>query len=352
MVMHMWGIKAAAPMHSLHFGFGLGALLAPQIARPFLSPDDNATDTQATYMLPGLSWPVHSMHSGYYTMNTYANDSNDSPETNEDESRIEIPYSIVATFVLIFSFVVLAFYIKGVPKGFPMRQNHTRFRDMISPGSCTDGHKLFGVGLLTCLFFYFTQAVGGERAYGKFLFSFAIESDVQMSKDEASVLQSLFWLSFTTGRLLGIPLAKWIPIDAIIVANIIGNALTSTVLAIFAYDAETILWVFTCFMGFFISIVFPNGMSWSNLHLDMNSVAVMVLMVGSSCGSFIYQYMTGYLFENEGPQSLMYVMVGYSVALAASYVAMMLVAKLCQPAKSVHATEDKVEVIVMETVDK
>ena len=33
MVMHLWGDDAASPMNSLHFGFGLGALLAPQIAR-------------------------------------------------------------------------------------------------------------------------------------------------------------------------------------------------------------------------------------------------------------------------------------------------------------------------------
>ena len=39
MVMHLWGVKATSHMHSLHFGFGFGALLAPQIAKPFLGED-------------------------------------------------------------------------------------------------------------------------------------------------------------------------------------------------------------------------------------------------------------------------------------------------------------------------
>ena len=39
MVMDLWGERAAGPMHSLHFAFGVGAMIAPQIAKPFLSSD-------------------------------------------------------------------------------------------------------------------------------------------------------------------------------------------------------------------------------------------------------------------------------------------------------------------------
>ena len=48
MVMHLWGVKATANIHALHFGFGFGALLAPQIAEPFLGPDtSNETGREA-----------------------------------------------------------------------------------------------------------------------------------------------------------------------------------------------------------------------------------------------------------------------------------------------------------------
>ena len=322
MVMHLWGNDAASPMNSLHFGFGLGALLAPQIARPFLGSEDNSTDTQTYDVTAAIE--VRS--------------------TPEDDSRIEIPYSIVGTFILCFALVVLLLYIKGPPKGYPVRVHHTVFREMISPGSCTNGYKLYGAGLLICLYLYFIQAVGGERAYGKFLFSYATETNL-LNNDQATVLLSMFWLSFTTGRLLGIPLAKWVPLNAIIVGDIIGNIITAVVLAIFAIDNVTILWVFSCSMGLFLSIVFPNGMSWANLRMNMNSVAVMVLMVGGSCGGFIYQYLTGYLFENQGPETLMYIMAVYSFALACCYVAMVIVASLCKPQEIGTGLHEDVQIV-------
>ena len=316
MVMHMWGDKAASPMHSLHFGFGFGALLAPQIARPFLAPEQqNST-----------------------------NSSTESPESVADLSRIEIPYSIVAVLIFLFSLVIFGFYIKGAPKGFPVRQSSKNLIHMASPGSCTSGHVMFGVAMFAGLFVYFIQAVGGERAYGKFLFSFAYESG-QMDKDMASVLQSVFWLSFTVSRLLGVPLAKFVPLNAIIVGDICLALLSSLMLSIFAVDDVVFLWTFTVGIGFAIAVVFPNGMSWANLHLTMNSVGVMVLLVGGSCGGFIYQYLTGYLFENNGTETLMYVMVGYSCMLGVSFLAMTLVNQIMNPSKTVYDMEMEVKTL-------
>ena len=100
-------------------------------------------------------------------------------------------------------------------------------------------------------------------------------------------------------------------------------------------------------MGLFISIVFPNGMSWANLRMNMNSVAVMVLMVGGSCGGFIYQYTTGYLFENEGPRTLMYIMLAYGIALAFCYIAMVLTAQLCKPKEVKSGIHEDVEIITV-----
>ena len=42
--MHMWGEQTAMPMHSLHFAFGVGALSAPQIARPFLGESQDSDE--------------------------------------------------------------------------------------------------------------------------------------------------------------------------------------------------------------------------------------------------------------------------------------------------------------------
>ena len=313
MVMDLWGENAASPMHSLHFGFGFGAFIAPLIARPFLSPDIDEDDKN-------------------YALCADQNSTN--APLMESESRIEVPYGIIGILVFLFAIFVLVFYIVGKPNNFPMRIPSATLRELLTPESCSPGYVGFGVVLLTLLFFYFIQAVGGERAYGKFLFSFATEAEVQFTKDEASYLQSAFWGSFTLGRLLGIPLAKYFTVNSMIIGDIIGNLITAIVLSLWGASNSTVLWVFSCFMGLFVAVVFPNGMSWSNIYLDMNSMAVMVILCGGSVGGFLYTPITGSLFENVGPETLMYVMVAYAVLLAIVYI-------LMQSTASIHIRRRK-----------
>lgn len=310
MVMHLWGEDASSPMNSLHFGFGFGALIAPQIARPFLSPDALDDDDDPLTTLP------------HETTTTWGNMT---AAPSEDESRIEIPYIIAACGITLFAFVLLAFYFKGPPEGFKLHEPKTKFREMISPGSCADGHVCFGVQILCALFFYYIQAVGGERAYGKFLFSFAVDSDIKMKKSVASNLQTAFWASFTAGRLSGVLIGKFVPLRYVMIANVVGNVITATFLVIYAQEEVLVLWILTCVFGVLISIVFPNGMSWANLHLDMNSMAVMILVIGAGCGDFAYNYLTGFLFDKD-PQNLMYVMLGYSLLLVLVYAVMEILA--------------------------
>lgn len=303
MEMHLWGESVAPHMHALHFGFGLGALIAPQIARPFLSPipdDDNHTACDEDYYVNGTSLA--------------------------SESRIEIAYGIIGIVVFLFACVIMAFYIRGPPEGYPKRVPNKSLKTLLSASSCSRGYTIFAIQLLILLFFFFMQAIGGERAFGKFLFSFAIEADVKFTKDEASYLQTAFWASFTFGRLAGALVAKFVSINLMIIGNIIGALITSIVMSIWAPTVPEVLWVFTCFMGIFLAVAFPNGMSWSNIHLDMNSMAVMLLVFGGAVGGFIYQSVTGSLFENEGPETLMYVMVGYALALAVVYSIMQTIA--------------------------
>lgn len=309
MVMHLWGEDAASPMNSLHFGFGLGALIAPQIARPFLSPDALDYDDDVT------------------TMPTTTMFSNTTEAPKIDESQIEIPYIIAGCAVALFALFMVGFYIRGPPKGFHLHQPKSNFREMVNPGSCANGRTCFGVQLLVALFLYYIQTVGGERAYGKFLFSYAVDSDIKMKKSEASNLQTVFWASFTAGRLSGVLIGKFVPLRYVMIGNVIGNVITASILAGFAEQNATILWVFSCIMGALISIAFPNGMSWANLHLKMNSMSVMILVIGGGCGDFTYNYLTGFLFDKD-PQNLMYVMVGYAVFLLAVYVLMELLACL------------------------
>ena len=55
--------------------------------------------------------------------------------------------------------------------------------------------------LSTCLFFFFCFYVGSEMVFSNFIYSFGI-CHLEMSRDRATMLTSLFWLFFTIFRFL------------------------------------------------------------------------------------------------------------------------------------------------------
>lgn len=307
-MLDLWLDRAAGPMHSLHFAFGVGAMIAPQIANPFLSPDAKSQDDSLTTAAPTTSsWNVTTEPKG--------------------ESRIDICYGIIAAIVFVYAFVVLTFYLKGAPRGFILREPTEKLKEMIRPSLCGYGHSWYAVELLIMLFLYFIHTVGGEKAIGKFLFSFAVETEVQFTKDEASSLQTAFWGSFTAGRLLGIPIGRFLPVWIFILVDVLGATAAAITLSLYGYKNRVALWVTSCFMGLFISVAFANGMAWSNVYLAMNNISVMILIIGGACGGFIYQYLSGYLFDIN-PKNLGYIMVGYSGAMVITFVIMQVLAKV------------------------
>ena len=314
MVMHMWGEKAAAPMHSLHFGFGFGAIIAPQVAKPFLKPRN--LNQSSSFSLTSDDEVVLGINTSFST-----------PE--EQKSRTE--YAFIAAGIVTFccSLLWLGIYIKGPPKQFPRRKGSTKFsKKMFSPATCARGDFLYGTLILAVLFFFFIQCTGGQRAYGRFLLTFLIESDLKFKTDAAANLNSLFWASFTVGRATGIPISHFVSPPVMICVQSIALLITSVILAIWVFPKSLIIWIFSVPMGYFMAQVFPSGMSWSNIYLDMNSIAVMVLFIGTSAGGVIYQYLPGYLLKNYGQETLMYVMVAYGAGLVLAFVLMQILAKL------------------------
>ena len=150
MIMHLWQDKTGPPMSATHFGFGVSALVAPQLARNILSTDavDKSDDSVST-MPANITYMV------------------------DDGGEIEIPYAVVASLALLISIFLLIFYLKGPPTGFPERKrvklSTGTLVKMISPSSCSNGDTFFGMVLFVLFFLYFIQASGGEGLMGELI---------------------------------------------------------------------------------------------------------------------------------------------------------------------------------------
>ena len=110
MILHLWGAEAATPMHSLHLGFGIGGIVAPQLANYFV---------QST----GVSEP--NMYNGttYFTADTLLNSTvtMNSSLTNTIP-QLMYPYSIIGVSTFLCGLLMLLFTCYGTPKGYPKRQ--------------------------------------------------------------------------------------------------------------------------------------------------------------------------------------------------------------------------------------
>lgn len=302
-------------MVSQHFGFGVGALCAPQLVKAFVKTEFTESTTVglvSTSEDPGVT-------------RNYSSDDNTTSIPSITVAEIEYPYVIIGVLTGLFALIYLLFSLlnKCGRKVETKRETTiSSFRNglkLISPSFCTNGHPIFGVVFFVFFTLMFMHVVGGERVMSKFLYTFAVESDLQFSPDTAWDLNSAFWLAFTIGRGVNIILAVVCPLPLLLGIEISGNIINGLVLGVFAVRNSTILWVFTCSFGLFLSPLFPTLLVWADLYVEMTAIAVSVAYVGSAIGGMVYQWLGGYLLEYHGPPTIMQLILGYSLNLGVIY---------------------------------
>lgn len=309
LVLEIWQEKASSPLFLLHFGFGIGSFIVPQIANPFLAiPKPTAAANFTSNMTT-----LHPLSTTAAPVTEYIR-----------ESRIEWAYLIVALITMSLSLVFYFYqfcgkWMRNSQVGKTQKdkdKDHTNIRRIIDPASCADGKRLFGIHVLGLLFLFFFVTTGGERVYGKFIRSFAIDY-YNIDGDRASLLNSSFWISFAIGRFAGFVAAKWIPIRIILLIETTGAMTSAILLNIFADDSTLALWILTQPMAFFIAPCFPSGVGWGDFHIHLSGLGITFLLLGGALGGVCYMWIIGYFYEAYGPLSFFYVMLSYGIPLCA-----------------------------------
>ena len=248
--MYLWGKIATPALHSLHFEFGHGGVISAQMTRPLLQPvatNDNVTESVVLFDNATTDIEISSIRSNASNV--------------IHTSRLVYPYSMASAFAFLVGISFIAIYIHGPPSGFPKRQPKNKFRELLSPGSCAYGRQLYGTSKLFLVFLFYVFDVGGEKAYGNFIFSYAVDADVSFSKGKAAQLLTVFFTCHLSGRYLGIFISHFVPIHWLIFSDIIGGLLTTILGASLAYSNETALWATTRLTGAFVSILVPVGLA-------------------------------------------------------------------------------------------
>ena len=324
LIFNMWLEKAASPMHILHCGYGIGSLLIPLIANPFLAV--TVLDADTVHQNNTLAFSTASFTSnglsvvGDTTTTREGMISSNNGTSYLKPSRIEYAYLIPSLVSIGLSVI---FYIYHISNHMDKTKTHTgsvhntkalKFKQMINPATCAGGNLVYGLVIFILLFMFFFNFTGAERIYGTFLRSFSIDQ-FDFSVDEGSYVNTSFWISYTVGRVVGMFAAGWLTIHKLIMIETSGLLVSAMLYVAVSSDSATAFWVVTQAVGFFSGPLYPSGMGWANCHVEMTGTAISLCMTGSCFGAFIYLKLLGYLYETYGPQVYLYSLLFYSVAM-------------------------------------
>jgi FHS family Na+ dependent glucose MFS transporter 1 len=268
LIVWIHGDRVGPYMNALHFFFGLGAFLAPFLAAQFLD-------------VPG----------GY-----------------------RWAYWILAAIAGLIGARLLTLRGGPTPHGRPGTAKTTVAET--SSGVTRVTHPVV-VSAVLFLFFY----VGAEISFGGWLYTYATKlglADVQ----GAAYLTSAFWLSFTVGRLLSIPMAARIT-PAVMVLAALGCCLAVLTAILLFPGSSAVLWSVAIALGFFLAPIYATGFTLASQSATWTARVSGVVLLGDSVGGMILPWLVGPIIERAGLRALVYLVFGSLVLCALAFIGLL-----------------------------
>ena len=159
LLLRIWEGRDSGPyMHAIHFTFGIGAFLAPLIARPFLV---NAEEAQ---------------HLNGSIGTTILEDL----EVEESVWTVKTLYPMVSAYPLLLSLVFIAFHVKD-------RKTAKKGAKKEDEGGETQLSKGFTIAIVATVSVLFFLYVGMEVAFGTFVSVFAVQSKLRFTRQQVDI---------------------------------------------------------------------------------------------------------------------------------------------------------------------
>jgi FHS family Na+ dependent glucose MFS transporter 1 len=242
----MWthGKKAGPYINGLHFSFGLGAFLAPTVFAQVLNL--GGTYHYAYWALAGLAVPIS-------LFLLFLPSSPSQPDKHEDSA------------------VAQGNLLKAIP------------------------------AIVTAMLFLFFY-VGSELTYGNWIYTYTITLNLA-DASHAAYLTSGFWLSFTIGRAISIPVAARFSPKQILTTAFIGG-LGALAFAIILPPSITMLWVTTLAVGFFFAPIWATGYNLAGQSIKLTATISSIIILGDSFGGVVLPWVTGQAIERLGAETM------------------------------------------------
>lgn len=156
------------------------------------------------------------------------------------------------------------------------------------------------ISAMLFLFFY----VGAEIAFAGWIYTYAFTLNLA-DATMAAYLTSGFWLTFTIGRLISIPLTTRFKPQQLIAAALSG-CLAVLGAALFLPRSSSLVWILAAALGFCMAPIWPSGFTLAGQSLRLTARVSGIILLGDSLGGMILPWLVGQVLDFTGPQALIY----------------------------------------------
>ena len=277
--------NGAAYMHGVQFSFALGCFIAPIIAEPFLSNSRDEFSPDDHHLLT-------TMANTTIENSTYGEDEAEAFHPKHNGLGMKTLYPIIGIFTLFTSLGYLAYGIKDLSQAqqnkyeYEQMNNRTNL-DAEPTGTISKGEerpKWYRTSLVIILMSFLFLYVGMEVMYGTFIATFAVVSDLHLTRKEAAHVNAVFWGSFTAMRFAAIFIAfKLTALFQLVFC--FGLCLVGSVsLAIAANSSVYAIYIFSGFMGTGMGPIFACAFLWLEKHVTVTTRIGSYLTIAASIG--------------------------------------------------------------------
>ncbi|KAN0015215.1 hypothetical protein ACTFIU_001541 [Dictyostelium citrinum] len=138
------------------------------------------------------------------------------------------------------------------------------------------------------LFFY----VGGESGFGGWICTFSIKN-LNFEDKTGALLNSMFWGSFTVGRLAGVFISLVMSPQKMVIMDTLG-CFFFTILMILFPNSSAILWISTAGLGISLASIFPTAFSLpQNLSIPVTGESTSYMVIGAVAGEIVLPWLIG-----------------------------------------------------------
>ena len=147
-----------------------------------------------------------------------------------------------------------------------------------------------------------------EVQYGTFVATFAVKSDLNLTRQEGAKVNAIFWGSFTAMRFAAIFIAFKLSALSQMLLNFTLCAVGSILLVIAGNIYKYVLFVSSALIGTGMATVYGCGILWIEQHITVTNRIVSSMIISGSIGADLFPIILGQ-FMATFPMLLMYLQV-------------------------------------------